>query len=132
MKCDRCNIEFWGVANQSLCSDCLINSKLINNKKKPKKENNDSISRIADRFKTIITVLYYITVAIILLATFAVIAGFAGNRYIDDGVIFLVILGGIFALIINEVFWGMTATIIEIRDNTAKAILNKQNDKDVV
>ena len=93
---------------------------------------NDSISRLANRFKTIITVLYYITVGIILLATFALIAdSVADNRY-EDGVIFLIILGGIFALIINEVFWGMTATIIEIRDNTAKAILNKQNDKDVV
>ena len=93
---------------------------------------NDSISRLANRFKTIITVLYYITVGIILLATFALIAdSVADNRY-EDGVFFLIILGGIFALIINEVFWGMTATIIEIRDNTAKAILNKQNDKDVV
>ena len=93
---------------------------------------NDSISRLANRFKTIITVLYYITVGIILLATFFLIAdSVADNRY-EDGVIFLIILGGIFALIINEVFWGMTATIIEIRDNTAKAILNKQNDKDVV
>ena len=93
---------------------------------------NDSISRLANRFKTIITVLYYITVGIILLATFLLIAdSVADNRY-EDGVIFLIILGGIFALIINEVFWGMTATIIEIRDNTAKAILNKQNDKDVV
>tara|TARA_B100000965_G_C19473660_1_gene705214 strand:+ start:315 stop:692 length:378 start_codon:yes stop_codon:yes gene_type:complete len=93
---------------------------------------NDSISRLANRFKTIITVLYYITVAIILLVTFVLIVNVADNRYIDDSVIFLIILGGIFALIINEVFWGMTATIIEIRDNTAKAILNKQNDKDVV
>ena len=93
---------------------------------------NDSISRLANRFKTIITVLYYITVAIILFATFGLIAdSVADNRY-EDGVIFLIILGGIFALIINEVFWGMTATIIEIRDNTAKAILNKENDKDVV
>jgi hypothetical protein len=92
----------------------------------------DSISRLANRFKKIITVLYYITVAIILLATFALIVSVADNRYVDDGVIFLIILGGIFTLIINEVFWGMTATIIEIRDNTARAILNKQNDKDVL
>ena len=35
---------------------------------------NDSISRLANRFKTIITVLYYITVGIILLATFFLIA----------------------------------------------------------
>ena len=125
MKCDKCNKEFKGVANQSICSDCLKNSKKI-----PKKENNDSISRLADRFKTIITVLYYITVAIILLVTFSVIANIAGSRYIDEGFIFLAILGGGFALIVNEVFWGMTATIIKIRDNTAKAILNKQNDKD--
>ena len=92
----------------------------------------DSISRLANRFKTIITVLYYITVAIILLATFALIVSVADNRYVDNSVIFLIILGGIFTLIINEVFWGMTATIIEIRDNTAKAILNKQNDKSVL
>tara|TARA_B100002019_G_C21200258_1_gene563635 strand:- start:89 stop:463 length:375 start_codon:yes stop_codon:yes gene_type:complete len=92
----------------------------------------DSISRLANRFKTIITVLYYITVAIILLATFALIVSVADNRYVDNSVIFLIILGGIFTLIINEVFWGMTATIIEIRDNTAKAILNKQNDKGVL
>ena len=92
----------------------------------------DSISRLANRFKTIITVLYYITVAIILLATFALIVSVADNRYADNSVIFLIILGGIFTLIINEVFWGMTATIIEIRDNTAKAILNKQNDKGVL
>jgi len=92
----------------------------------------DSISRLANRFKTIITVLYYITVAIILLATFALIVNVADNRYVDNSVIFLIILGGIFTLIINEVFWGMTATIIEIRDNTAKAILNKQNDKGVL
>lgn len=110
-----------------------------NHNKKDSQENNinlntsnNSISRLANRFKKIITVLYYITVVIIFLATFALIVSVADNRYTDSSFIFLIILAGILALIINEVFWGMVATIIEIRDNTAKAILNKKNDKNVV
>lgn len=74
-----------------------------------------SISKLANRFKSLVLVLYVISVVLISLV---ILTGFILSSINNAGaVIFFVILGGVIALIINEITFGLIATIIDIRDN---------------
>ena len=75
-----------------------------------------SISKLATRFKSLVLVLYVISVVIICLSIFAGIILISLNPG-NGGAFFLVILGGAIALIVNEITFGLIATIIDIRDN---------------
>lgn len=74
-----------------------------------------SISKLANRFKSLVLVLYVISVVLISLV---ILTGIILSSINNAGaVIFFVILGGVIALIINEITFGLIATIIDIRDN---------------
>lgn len=87
----------------------------------------DAISRLAERFKSIVGVLYYLVVTLIIIVTIVGIAS-SGDRYGPDGIdILQFILLGTVLLIVNELTFGMIATIIQIRDNTSRETKDEEN-----
>ena len=78
-----------------------------------------ALPNMSDRFKSLVAVLYKVSVCLIILATF--ISLFAGNDYLTSSgdILFRMLVGGLL-LIANEISFGLIATIVKIRDNTSK------------
>lgn len=78
--------------------------------------NESTTKSLSDRFKSLVRVLYYVNIGIIFAAILMSVALIIDNNFIDNTFVLLAFLGGLFALIINELTFGMIATIIDIRD----------------
>ena len=90
---------------------------LFENVETKKTNSNESTTKsLSDRFKSLVRVLYYINVGIIFAAIFMSIVLIIDNNFIDNTLVLLAVLGGLVAWIINELTFGMIATIIDIRD----------------
>ncbi|MDC2989283.1 hypothetical protein OAZ95_00510 [Gammaproteobacteria bacterium] len=84
---------------------------------------------LSERFKSLIGVLYYLNLAIIFAAIWMSIVLIFDNNYIDNVYVLLALLGGIIAWIINELTFGMIATIIDIRDGITELNSKKPFNK---
>ena len=78
--------------------------------------NESTTKSLSDRFKSLVRVLYYINLGIIFAAILMSVALIIDNNFIDNTLVLLALLGGLVAWIINELTFGMIATIIDIRD----------------
>lgn len=84
------------------------------------------IKSIADRFKSLIQILYILNIFTLGIITVFAIVYILTDRYIDNVYVLFALFGGFAWWVILELTFGMIATVIEIREGVAK--LNSRED----
>ena len=88
--------------------------------------NKSGVKSIADRFKSLIQILYNLNIIILGLATSIAVLYILSDWDINNGYVFFALFVGFIYWIILELTFGMIATVIEIREGIAK--LNNRED----
>ena len=78
------------------------------------------IKSIANRFKSLMEILYFINTIVIFTATLLVIGYVVSESYINNIYVVFALFAGFFFLVINEITFGLIATVIDIRDGIEK------------
>ena len=84
------------------------------------------VKSIADRFKSLIQILYYFNLIALGIITTVAVIYILYNRYVDEFYALFVLFIGFIYWVIHELTFGMIATVIEIREGVAK--LNSRED----
>tara|TARA_A200000113_G_C8748297_1_gene317067 strand:+ start:389 stop:718 length:330 start_codon:yes stop_codon:yes gene_type:complete len=84
------------------------------------------VKSIADRFKSLIQILYYFNLIALGIITIVAVLYILDNRYVDNFYVLFVLFIGFIYWVIHELTFGMIATVIEIREGVAK--LNSRED----
>ena len=78
------------------------------------------VKSIADRFKSLMEILYFLNIIVIFTATLLVIGYVVGESYINNIYVVFALFAGFFFWVINEITFGLIATVIDIRDGIEK------------
>ena len=96
--------------------DNLFEENVIKDSDKDK----SGIKSIANRFKSLMEILYFINTIVIFTATLLVIGYVVSESYINNIYVVFALFAGFFFLVINEITFGLIATVIDIRDGIEK------------
>ena len=88
--------------------------------------NNSVVKSIADRFKSLIQILYILNIIALGIITVIAVMYILSDRYIDNIYVLFALFIGFIYWVILELTFGMIATVIEIREGVAK--LNSRED----
>ena len=84
------------------------------------------VKSIADRFKSLIQILYILNIIALGIITVIAVMYILSDRYIDNVYVLFALFIGFIYWVILELTFGMIATVIEIREGIAK--LNSRED----
>ena len=88
--------------------------------------NKSGVKSIADRFKSLIQILYILNITALGIITIFAVMYILNDRYIDNTYVLFALFIGFIYWVILELTFGMIATVIEIREGVAK--LNSRED----
>ena len=88
--------------------------------------NKSGVKSIADRFKSLIQILYILNIITLGIITIIAVMYILSDRYIDNIYVLFALFIGFIYWVILELTFGMIATVIEIREGVAK--LNSRED----
>jgi len=88
--------------------------------------NKSGVKSIADRFKSLIQILYILNIIALGIITIIAVMYILSDRYIDNIYVLFALFIGFIYWVILELTFGMIATVIEIREGVAK--LNSRED----